>query len=55
MAILQHSRIAKTMEIYTQVPGKATHDALRWLSAELDEQPTAPGAAAAAGADGHAG
>ena len=39
MAILRHSRIALTMEIYTQVPDKATCDALRRLSAELDEQP----------------
>jgi hypothetical protein len=27
MAILRHSRIAMTMEIYTQVPDKATRDA----------------------------
>ena len=37
MAILRHSRMAMTMEIYTQVPDKATRDALRRLSAELDE------------------
>lgn len=46
MAILRHSRIAMTMEIYTQVPDKATRDALRRLSAELDEQPPATEAAA---------
>jgi integrase len=38
MAILCHSRIAMTMEIYTQVPDAATRDALRRLSAELDER-----------------
>jgi len=32
MAILRHSRIALTMEIYTQVPGKTTRDTLRRLS-----------------------
>jgi integrase len=32
MAILRHSRIALTMEIYTQVPDKTTRDALRRLS-----------------------
>jgi hypothetical protein len=32
MAILRHSRIALTMEIYTQVPDKVTRDALRRLS-----------------------
>jgi integrase len=47
MAILRHSRIAMTMEIYTQVPDKATRDALRRLGAELDERPPAPEAAAA--------
>jgi hypothetical protein len=31
-AILLHSRIALTMVIYTQVPDKATRDALRQLS-----------------------
>jgi integrase len=36
VAILRHSRIAMTMEIYTQVPDKATRDALRRLSAELE-------------------
>lgn len=46
MAILRHSRMAMTMEIYTQVPDKATRDALRRLSAELDERPPATEAAA---------
>jgi hypothetical protein len=46
MTILRHSRMAMTMEIYTQVPDKATRDALRRLSAELDEQPPEPEAAA---------
>jgi integrase len=46
MAILRHSRIAITMEIYTQVPDKATRDALRRLSDELDERPAAGEAAA---------
>jgi integrase len=32
MAILRHSRIALTMEIYTQVPDKMTRDALSRLS-----------------------
>ena len=34
--ILRHSRIALTMEIYTQVPDKVTRDALRRLSDQLD-------------------
>src|ERR1700733_713681 len=46
MAILRHSRIALTMEIYTQVPDKATRDALRRLSDELDERSVAEEAAA---------
>jgi hypothetical protein len=46
MALLRHSRIAMTMEIYTKVPDKATRDALWRLSAELDEQPAAPEAVA---------
>jgi integrase len=37
MAILRHSRIALTMEIYTQVPDKGTRDALRRLSDWLDQ------------------
>ena len=36
MAILRHSRIALTMEIYTQVHDKVTMDALRRLSDWLD-------------------
>ena len=43
MAILRHSRIALTMEIYTQVPDKVTRDALRRLSDQVDEDE--PGAA----------
>ena len=50
MAILRHSRIAITMEIYTQVPDKATRDALRRLSDELAERPAAEEAAADVGA-----
>jgi integrase len=37
MAILRHSRIALTMEIYTQVPDPATRDALRRLGDWLDQ------------------
>jgi hypothetical protein len=37
MAILRHSRIALTMEIYTEVPGQATRDALGKLSGWLDQ------------------
>jgi hypothetical protein len=36
MAILRHSRISLTMEIYTQVPDEVTRDALRRLSNALD-------------------
>jgi hypothetical protein len=32
MRILRHSKIALTMEIYTEVPSEATRDALRKLS-----------------------
>ena len=32
MQILRHSKIAVTMEIYTEVPSAATRDALRRLS-----------------------
>jgi hypothetical protein len=35
MAILRHSRIALTMEVYTQVPDKTTRDALKRLSGLL--------------------
>lgn len=41
MAILRHSKIALTMEIYTQVPDKVTRDALRRLSDQLDQAPRA--------------
>lgn len=36
MAILRHSRIVLTMDIYTQVPDKTTRDALKRLSDWLD-------------------
>jgi integrase len=36
MAILRHSRISLTMEIYTQVPDKVTRSALWRLSDWLD-------------------
>jgi integrase len=36
MAILRHSRIALTMEIYTQVPDASTRAALKRLSDQLD-------------------
>lgn len=36
MAVLRHSRISLTMEIYTQVPDKATRDALKRLGNWLD-------------------
>jgi hypothetical protein len=32
MAILRHSRVALTMEIYTQVPDRTTRDTLKRLS-----------------------
>lgn len=32
MAILRHSRIALTMDVYTQDPDKTTRDALKRLS-----------------------
>jgi len=38
MAILRHSRIAITMETYTQVPDKVTRAALRRLSDRLGTQ-----------------
>jgi integrase len=40
MAILRHSRISITMEIYTQVPDQATQDALRRLSDALGDADT---------------
>lgn len=42
MAILRHSKIALTMEIYTQVPDKTTRDALKRLSDWLDQTPGNP-------------
>jgi hypothetical protein len=36
MQILRHSKIAVTMEIYTEVPSDATHSALRKLGKWLD-------------------
>ena len=48
MAILRHSRIALTMEIYTQVPGKTTRDTLRRLSDWLGQGDDEPGLARAA-------
>jgi hypothetical protein len=50
VAILCHSRIAITMKIYTQIPDKATRDALRRLSDELGER--VPAEEAAADVDG---
>ena len=37
MAILRHSRIGLTMDIYTQVPDKTTRDALKRLSDLFDD------------------
>jgi len=39
MAILRHSKIALTMEIYTQVPDRATREALKRLSDQLGQAP----------------
>jgi hypothetical protein len=36
MQILRHSKIAITMEIYTEVPDTRTRDALRCLGDQLD-------------------
>ena len=36
MQILRHSKIAITMEIYTEIPSAATRDALRKLGRWLD-------------------
>lgn len=36
MRILRHSKIAVTMEIYTEVPDEMTRDALRRLGEQLD-------------------
>jgi hypothetical protein len=46
MRILGHSKIAVTMEIYTEAPSDATRDALRKLSDWLT-RPLLPFAAAA--------
>jgi hypothetical protein len=35
MAVLRHSRIALTMEIYSQVSADSTREALRLLGSEL--------------------
>ncbi len=37
MAILRHSRVAITMEIYTEVPSAATREALRRLGQWLED------------------
>jgi integrase len=47
MAILRHSRIALTMEVYTQVPDKTTRDALKRLSDFLGGPQADPELAAA--------
>jgi len=39
MQILRHSKIALTLEIYTQVPDKTTREALKRLSDWLDSRP----------------
>jgi integrase len=36
MRILRHSKIAVTMEIYTEVPDESTREALRRLAEQLD-------------------
>jgi hypothetical protein len=36
MRILRHSKIAVTMEVYTEVPDDITRDALRRLGEQLD-------------------
>ena len=36
MQILRHSKIAITMEIYTEVPDASTREALRALGSQLD-------------------
>jgi integrase len=55
MAILRHSRIALTMEIYTQVPDASTRAALRRLSDLLgdphSDEPAAPANDTGAGND----
>jgi hypothetical protein len=39
MQILRHSKIAITMEIYTEVPSATTREALRKLEHWLDDAP----------------
>ena len=39
MQILRHSKIAITMEIYTEIPSAATREALRKLGQWLDDAP----------------
>jgi hypothetical protein len=39
MQILRHSKIAITMEIYTEVPSATTREALRKLGQWLDDAP----------------
>lgn len=57
MAILRHSRISLTMDIYTQVPDKMTRDALKKLSDWLGEAggPDRPAADDGQAPDGSAG
>ena len=40
MQILRHSRVAITMEIYTEVPSAATREALRKLGQLLEDTQT---------------
>ena len=42
MAIFRHSRVALTMEIYTEVPDQAARDALGKLSSWLDQADEPP-------------
>jgi hypothetical protein len=42
MQILRHSRIAVTMEIYTEATSEATRDALKRLGDELSPPEAAP-------------
>ncbi len=44
MAVLRHARISITMEIYTEVPSRATRDALRKLSRWLGQPSDGAGA-----------
>jgi len=41
MQILRHSKIAITMEIYTEIPSASTREALRKLGQWLDDAPGA--------------